>query len=216
MKEEKIFFRSNANAIQLEGRLNIHETSSSKGAVLVCHPHPQYGGNMYNPVVTVAVETASEEKWATLRFNFRGTGESEGSYGEGVGEKEDVLAATDYLHLKFKEPHPPLTLVGYSFGAWVGLPVAVQDQRIEGLVAIAPPLAMHDFGCLKGCLKKKLIIAGTRDIFCPTPMLETWYQQLEEPKSLTLIQGADHFFSFHTHHLRQPLADFFKKMNSGT
>lgn len=214
MREEKVFIPSNANAFQLEGLLSIHEAPSLKGGVIVCHPHPQYGGDMYNPVVTTAVGMASEEEFATLRFNFRGVGESGGSYGEGIGEKEDVLAATEYLSLKFKDSNPSLILVGYSFGACVGLPIAVQDKRIKGMVAVAPPLEMYDFGFLKRCRKKKLIIAGARDIFCPTPLLEEWYQQLEGPKSLTIIPGADHFFSFHAHLLRQPLIEFFKKMSS--
>lgn len=209
MKEEKVFIPS--TAIQLEGLLSIHEALSSKGGAIFCHPHPQYGGDMYSLVITTAVESALKEGLSTLRFNFRGVGESGGSYGEGIGEKEDVQATIDYFCSKQKDPNPSLILLGYSFGAWAGLPVAVQDRRIKGMVAIAPPLELYDFGFLKGCKKRKLFIAGNRDLYCPTPLLEEWYQRLDEPKSLTILPGADHFFFSHTHLLIQPLREFFKK-----
>ena len=189
--------------------MNIQEALSFKGGVIFCHPHPQYGGNMYNSVINTAVEAAFQEGLATLRFNFRGVGESGGSYGEGIGEMEDVEAAINYLSSRLQDPNLPLILLGYSFGAWTGLPVAVKDGRIKGMVAIAPPLELFDFGFLKGCKKRKLFIAGSRDLWCPTSLLEEWYQKLEEPKSLAIIQGADHFFIFHTHLLTQPLRTFF-------
>jgi len=206
MKEEKVFIPS--NGIRLEGLLSIQEASPFKGGVVLCHPHPQYGGDMDHPVVTTAAEAAFEEGFSTLRFNFRGVGESRGSYGEGIGEQEDVKAAADYLYLSLKDNHSPLVLVGYSFGAWAGFPIAIHDKRFEGMVAIAPPLQNYDFGFLKDCKKKKLFVAGDRDFFCPRPLLEEWYRQLEEPKSLAIIPGADHFFLFHTRSLIQPLKEF--------
>jgi len=209
MKEEKIYIP--CNQVRLEGLLSIQEASSFKGGVILCHPHPQYGGDMDHPVVTTAAEAAFQEGFSTLRFNFRGVGESGGSYGEGIGEREDVKAAADYLHSTLKVNPSPLILVGYSFGAWAGFPVAIQDERFGGMVAIAPPLQIYDFGFLKGCKKKKLFVAGDRDLFCPVSRLEEWYRQLEEPKSLSVIPGADHFFLFHTRFLIQPLKEFFKK-----
>ncbi len=208
MREERVFIPS--NGIQLEGLLSVQEASSFKGGVVLCHPHPQYGGDMDHPVITTAAETAFEEGLSTLRFNFRGVGESEGSYGEGVGEREDVKAAADYLCSRAKGNHFFLILVGYSFGAWAGFPIAIQDERFEGMVAVAPPLQIYDFGFLKGCKKKKLFIAGDRDLFCPRSLLDEWYMQVEEPKSLAVVQGADHFFLFHTRFLIQPLKEFFK------
>jgi alpha/beta superfamily hydrolase len=211
MREEKVFIPS--DTIQLEGLLNIQEAVPAKGGVVLCHPHPQYGGDMHNTVLQTAVETASREGFSTLRFNFRGVGESGGSYSDGIGERGDVKAAMDYLYSKQKDSHMPFVLLGYSFGAWVGLQVAFQDDRVKGMVAIAPPLEMVDFGFLKGSKKQKLIIAGSRDFFCPARQLEKWYQGLEEPKSLALIQGVDHFFFSHTHLLIEPLRGFFKVLS---
>jgi alpha/beta superfamily hydrolase len=210
MREEKVFIPS--GAIQLEGLISMHEALSFKGGVIFCHPHPQYGGDMYNLVIHKAVEAASEEGLATLRFNFRGVGESGGAYEDGAGEQRDVEAAVEYFRSVFKEDHPSLILLGYSFGAWASLPVAVRDNRIDGMVAIAPPIELYDFEFLKGCRKKKLFIAGDRDLFCPVSQLKAWYQHLEESKSLAVIPGADHFFSFHTHLLTQPLCEFFRKL----
>ncbi len=208
MKEKKVFIPS--TGIRLEGLLSVQEASFYKGGVVLCHPHPQYGGDMDHPVVTTAAETAFGEGFSTLRFNFRGVGQSEGSYGEGVGEREDVKAAADYLYSTLRGNHPPMVLVGYSFGVWAGFPIAMQDERFEGMVAIAPPLQIYDFGFLQGCKKKRLFIAGDRDLFCPRSLLKEWYQQLNEPKSLTIIPRADHFFLFHTQLLIQPLKEFFK------
>jgi alpha/beta superfamily hydrolase len=212
MKEEKVFIPS--TGIQLEGLLSMQEASSFRGGVILCHPHPQYGGDMDHPVITTAVEAASQEGFSTLRFNFRGVGESEGSYGEGIGEREDVKAVADYLYSRLKNNHSPLILVGYSFGAWAGFPIAIEDERFEGMVAVAPPLEIYDFGFLKGCKKKKLFIAGNRDFFCPPSVLEEWYKGLEEPKSLAVIPGADHFLLFHTRYFIQPLKEFFRKISS--
>jgi alpha/beta superfamily hydrolase len=212
MKEEKVVIPS--AAIQLEGLFSHQEALHFKGGVILCHPHPQHGGNMYNPVITAAVEAASEEGFSTLRFNFRGVGESEGSYGEGLGEREDVKAVIDYISFKLKDFQSPLILLGYSFGAWTGLSVAAEDGRIKGWVAIAPPLELYDFKFLEKCKNRKFILAGSEDLFCPTPVLEAWFQHLEEPKSLAIIEGADHFFFSHTHLLIQPLREFFRNISS--
>lgn len=206
--EKKVSIPS--NGIELEGLLSIREALPVKGGVIFCHPHPQYGGAMDNSVITTGVEAASQEGFSTLRFNFRGVGGSKGSYGEGIGERQDAEAAVEYLSLKLENSHSPLILLGYSFGAWAGLPIGVRDRRIDGMVAIAPPLEMYDFEFLKGCKKRKLFIAGNKDFFCPAALLEKWYGELDEPKSLVMIRGANHFFSFHTHLLTEPLREFFK------
>ena len=207
MKEEKVFFPS--GGIQLEGLLSIHEALSVKGDVVLCHPHPQYGGDMHNRVITTALETAHQEGFSTLRFNFRGVGDSGGSYSEGIGEMEDVGAAIEFLYSKQKDSRLPLILLGYSFGACTGIPVAIKDERVKRVVAISPPLEIYDFNFMKGCKKNKLIVVGDKDEWCPILRLEDWYQQLDEPKSLTLVEGADHFYSYQANLLVQPLREFF-------
>ena len=208
MKEEKVFLPS--KGVQLEGLLNIQEAFSMKGGVVLCHPHPQYGGDMHNLVISTAVDAASQEGFSTLRFNFRGVGRSGGSYSEGVGEREDVKAAIDYLFSALGHSDSSLILLGYSFGAWAALPVGAQDNRIKGMVAIAPPLGLYDFEFLGGSKKKKLLMAGDQDLFCPKPLLEAWFERLEEPKTLAVIEGTDHFFFNHHRALIEPLREFFR------
>ncbi len=210
MKEEKVFFPS--KGVQLEGLLSIQEALSVKRGVVLCHPHPQYGGDMHNLVISTAVDAASQEGFSTLRFNFRGVGRSEGSYSEGVGEREDVKAAIDYLVSALGHSDSPLALLGYSFGAWAALPVGTQDDRIKAMVAVAPPLELYDFVFLEGSKKIKLLMAGDRDFFCPKALLENWFEGLEEPKTLAIIEGADHFFFAHHRQLIVPLREFFKSI----
>jgi alpha/beta superfamily hydrolase len=206
MDEYKVFIPS--TGIQLEALLRIHEASASRRGVLVCHPHPQFGGDMHNPVVSAVVKAAFHEGYSTLRFNFRGVGESGGSYGEGIGEKDDVQAAIQFMKLKFQVPDPFMIVAGYSFGAWTGLQVAAQDPTVGALLGIAPPLGIYDFTFLKDCRKRKLFVVGDRDMFCPLPELKRWYDDLEEPKSLTVLPGADHFLTFHLPAVAEALEDF--------
>jgi alpha/beta superfamily hydrolase len=208
MKEEKVFIP--CDGLTLEGLLSVQEALPVRGGVVLCHPHPLYGGEMDNPVVTTAAEAAVEEGFLTLRFNFRGVGKSEGTHADGVGEKDDVRAAIELLNSKVDGPS--LILVGYSFGAMVGLPVAIEDARVKGLVAIAPPLEMHNFDFLKGSKKDKLVIVGNRDLYCPVGKLKELYQHLEDPKSLVMMEGANHFFSYHVKSITPPLRKFFRKM----
>ena len=208
MKEEKVLIPS--DGLTLEGLLGVQEALPVRGGVVLCHPHPLHGGEMGNPVIVAAAEAAAEEGFQTLRFNFRGVGESEGTHADGVGEKDDVRAAIEFLRARVDGLM--LILVGYSFGAGVGLPVAIEDARVKGMVAIAPPLEMYDFDFLKGNKKDKLVIVGNRDLYCPIERLKELYQQLEDPKSLVIIQGADHFFFHHVKSLIPPLREFFGKI----
>ena len=214
MKEEKVFFLSmgfkSEGGIKLEGLIGSNEAFSAKRGVILCHPHPLHGGDMHHPVIASGIEASFEAGFSTLRFNFRGVGESEGVYADGVGEKDDVQAAVECLNSRLGDRDPSLILLGYSFGAVTGLPIAIRDSRINGMVAIGPPLEMYDFSFLKGCQKGKLVIAGSQDQYCPLPLLEEWFQGLDKPKSLTLIHGADHFFFSHHRSLILPLKEFFK------
>ncbi len=210
LKEEKVLISSGGT--QLEGLLSIREALCNKGGVVFCHPHPLYGGDMENPVIATAVGAAAEEGFSTLRFNFRGVGGSEGSYGEGIGEQEDVKSGIEFICSRLGHPDPSIILLGYSFGARAGFAVAVSERRVKGLIAIAPPLKMYDFGFVTESTKEKLFIAGDRDLYCPAQLLKEWYQGLREPKSLIFIRGADHFFFSHLDALMEPLKKFFRAM----
>jgi uncharacterized protein len=186
-KIEKIFFPS--GPFSLEGLL-VHG-KSSRGAV-ISHPHPLYGGDMYNQVVGLINRAFEERGWTTLRFNFRGVGQSQGGFDQGVGEKDDVSAAVAYLKGLIKGP---VVLAGYSFGAWVNARAAVDNPEVEYAILVSPPLGMMDFSFLKEEPKTLLIIAGDQDPFCPLPELKKFIQEMKFPPTLKVIQNADHFYS---------------------
>ncbi len=162
-------------------------------ATIVCHPHPVYGGTMHNKVVFRAAKTALELRLPALRFNFRGAGKSEGEFAEGIGEREDVHAALHYLEARF--PAAPIVVIGFSFGAWVGLAAGAEDHRVSALVGLGFPAASEDFGFLRSSKKPKLVIQGTEDVYGPQEQIEALFLSLPEPKRLHWVEGADHFFT---------------------
>ena len=164
---------------------------NARGGLVVCHPHPLYGGDMDNPVVVRAAEVAREVGLTTLRFNFRGVGHSEGQHDGGRGEQDDVRAAIETLRAAW--PAAPLGLAGYSFGAWVSSAVAAGASDLTALCLIAPPLAMLDFESLGSDAGHLLIVAGTRDQYCPLPDLDRLAARLPDGATAR-IEGADHFF----------------------
>jgi alpha/beta superfamily hydrolase len=187
----RVTFQS--GALDLEGDL-ILPPQCTRGAV-VCHPHPQYGGDMDNAVVCAIAGALQQAGYATLRFNFRGVGASAGVYGGGVGEIEDARSAVRYVHERGGGAR--ITLAGYSFGALVGLQAGMTMEHVDRLVAVAPPLAVADLACVSQCEKEKLFIVGDRDQFCSPAKLREALTTIAEPKTLRIVPGADHFFSGH-------------------
>lgn len=175
---------------RLEGRLALGP--HDRGGVVICHPHPLYGGDMDSPVVVTAARAAGDSGLATLRFNFRGVGVSGGSHDGGDGELHDARAARAFL-----SAHLPAAatvgLAGYSFGAWVATRVA-EPAGTAPLCLIAPPLAMVDFPPLPAHSGRVLVVVGTRDAYCPLPAVERLAAGFPGTE-VVHIQGADHFFS---------------------
>jgi alpha/beta superfamily hydrolase len=163
--------------------------------VLLCHPHPQYGGTLHSKVVFRATKAALESGLPTLRFNFRGVGESEGKYDSGRGERDDARAALDYLQTRFSGT--PMSVMGFSFGAWVGLDVGASDPRVSVLVGLGLPTddLLLPFDFLKKVRKPILIVQGTQDEFATRGDVESIFASIEEPKRLHWVEGADHFFT---------------------
>ena len=207
MEEERISFE--VKGARIEGLLS-RDKESTKGALIICHPHPLFGGNMDNTVVTAIARIAAMWDFTSLRFNFRGVGGSTGTFGGGTAEQGDVKGAIDYLE---EERKPPVILVaGYSFGAIAGLPVGVGDKRIRGLIGVAPPLEMFDFGFLRECPKPKLFVCGDRDDICPPSKMEGFFETLSEPKWLRILPGIDHFHYDRKGLLEGTIGDFLERM----
>jgi alpha/beta superfamily hydrolase len=165
-----------------------------RGGVVICHPHPLYGGDMDNPVVVRLVEVCGDLGLATIRFNFRGTGDSTGVHDHGAGEQHDVEAALARLALVVSAG--PLLLAGYSFGAAVVATVARRHVELAGVVLVAPPLARVDpegFGGLEAFGEALLIVAGSNDEICPPEALAR-LRETTPRATVHVIEHANHFF----------------------
>jgi alpha/beta superfamily hydrolase len=164
-------------------------------AAVVCHPHPMYGGTMHNKTVFRLAGALNKVGMPTLRFNFRGVGQSTGNYDDGQGEQDDVRAALDVLEQRF--PGVALCVAGFSFGAWVGLRVGCADARVSQLVGAGVPTSLLGAAALAACAKPKVIVQGELDQYGPLAEVRDWYAKLPEPKHLEVIPHADHFFTDH-------------------
>ena len=184
---------------RLEALLNAGSPDATHAAV-VCHPHPLYGGTLHNKVVFHTTKALNSFGFPVLRFNFRGTGLSEGEHANGIGEVEDARAALDWLEREFTLP---VIFAGFSFGAVVGLRAAYTDDRVNALIALGLPAVavedrnedrLYDFEFLRACAKPKLFVSGSRDQFGPPGKLEALVSTFADPKKLVRIEAGDHFF----------------------
>ena len=206
---------------RLEALLNAGSASATHAAV-VCHPHPLFGGTLHNKVVFHTMKALNSFGFPVLRFNFRGTGLSQGDHDHGAGEVDDVRTALDWIDAEF---HLPLLFAGFSFGAAVGLRAAASDSRVKALVGVGTPVApvtsgigskdeeprVYTFDFLHDCVKPKLFVSGARDQFGPRARLEALVASMPEPKKLVVIEGADHFFEGRLRELRDAIEAWMKE-----
>jgi alpha/beta superfamily hydrolase len=197
---------------RLEALLNAG-SADALFATIVCHPHPKGGGTMHNKVVYHATKTFSALGWPVLRFNFRGTGLSEGEH-DGRAEIEDVRVALDWLASEFSLP---IIAAGFSFGAAMGLKAASQDARIAdariaGFAALGLPTEAegrhYHYPFLPECVFPKLFLSGDRDQYAPANQIRDIVATALEPKRLVLVPGADHFFTGHLPAMQSALSDW--------
>lgn len=188
MAERKIRF-GNDKGIQLEGLL--HEGKSGRG-VVITHPHPLYGGDMYNNVVAILQNAFQETGDSTFRFNFRGVGSSSGAYDDGEGEQRDVTAA---LQTMYDMGVSPVDLAGYSFGAWINARSAAEASvACDRMIMIAPPVGMLTFSPDLKLPSLALVVTGSRDAFAPPDLLKKQVPLWNPAARLEVINNADHFF----------------------
>ncbi len=186
MREENISF--SAGSITLEGLLQ--EASEERG-VVVTHPHPLYGGDMYNAVVGTIVRSFQKKGYTTLRFNFRGVGKSEGHFDEGEGEQQDVISALAYLK---ESGISSIVLAGYSFGAWVNAKAASKSDAYDSMVMIAPPVAFIDFQPVTAIPKLDLVVSGSHDDIAPPALIEKMLPVWNPEARFEVLERGDHFY----------------------
>jgi len=194
---------------RLEGLFEKGEIASV--AVIICHPHPLYGGSMDNGVVSTMQRSSRKMGWGTLRFNFRGVGRSDGTYGEGKGEAEDVRAVASYL---FEQGTKELHLAGYSFGAWVALKALGLGLQPASMMLISPPIDFLEFSRLELPAKPCLITLGSQDDFCTFDSLQKWLSMQHSAEKFARVEvfpDCDHFYGGNEIILCKRISAFLKK-----
>jgi len=143
-------------------------------------------------VVYQAAKSLDALGLSVLRFNFRGTGMSEGKHDRGEGERDDVRAALDFLAAEF--PGVPLLVAGFSFGSWIGLRVGCEDARVTSLIGLGAPVNNADFSYLERCEKPKLFVLGANDIYGAPDKLRSVVSSAAGENKIVIVEDADHFF----------------------
>jgi len=189
------------------GKLEVLTTSqkneNAKGVAIVCHPHPLYQGTMHNKVVTTLARTFQELKLNTIRFNFRGVGQSEGSYGEGKGELEDLLTIAAWIKTVY--PHLPVWLSGFSFGAFIATCAAAKIMPVQ-LVTVGLPVSyLKEWPAIPSIPCPWLVVHGEQDELTPIAEVSHWIENIKPHPQLIIIQDASHFFHRKLIELRQQI-----------
>jgi uncharacterized protein len=208
--EQRLRIPVSEGFFELEGELILPDGSNAPvAAIVVCHPHPLYGGDMHNEVVQTLCRAALDRGIAALRFNFRGTGHSGGEHGGGYEEREDVFAALDLLRGRHEQIDPArLGLAGYSFGAAVALNAA-PAAGVRALCAVSPPPQMLDFTAQWGVDLPVLLIAGDEDPIAPAARVQQLPAAIGPRARAEIVAGADHFWWGHMTQLADLAGDFF-------
>jgi alpha/beta superfamily hydrolase len=195
---ERITFLS--EEYEIEGLLNQRD---EKKGVVATHPHPLYGGDMYNLVVESIVHVYHMKGYSTLKFNFRGVGRSQGTYDNGLGEQEDVLSALSFLADRGMER---IDLAGYSFGAWVNAHAIQNDSLTKQMIMVSPPVGFMDFNSIVTMDALKFVVTGNRDDIAPANVIEKMISTWNPNARFEVIDGADHFYGGYLNQLESVLS----------
>lgn len=188
-RSEMVFIPGPAG--ELEGIFSYVSRRVTHLAVL-CHPHPLYGGTMHNKVIYSVAMALSQIGFATIRFNFRGVGRSAGSFNHGIGEQRDVEAVIDHFHGQY--PDALMVVGGFSFGAKFGMLAGSRDERVSALIGVGVTVDVADYSFLFEYDKPKLILQGSHDQYGSLHSVQEWFDSLQAPKKLVVIDGAVHLF----------------------
>jgi len=182
---------------RLEGRYTLAK-GERRPIVLLLHPHPQHGGTMHNKIVYALNQIFVRQGFCTLRFNFRGVGRSQGSFGRGEGELTDAASALDWLQ-SYNPNAGQCWIAGFSFGAWIGMQLLMRRPEIDRFVSVAPPANIYDFGFLAPCPSSGLIVQGDKDDVVPEESVKKLAEKLGKQRDIEVdfrvIKGANHFFT---------------------
>ena len=190
---------------KLEGLLECQQGSSPLGSAVICHPHPAHGGTMHNKVAHTLARAFVHLNFSALRFNFRGTGKSEGEYDDGKGELLDALAAIEWM--RGRNPGLPLWLAGFSFGAAIAIRAAIETEP-DGLISVAPAAFRFTAGMESQPNCPWLIIHADQDELIDIDESVEWVNRLNPGPELTVFPDTTHFFHGKLVKLRQAAEEF--------
>jgi len=180
--------------IELESRLDVPLGESRPPCVLFCHPDPRHGGAMDNLILEKVNENLLKNGIATLRFNFRGVGNSTGEFTGGKSEGTDIISIVEFLSTHTLIDGSRIGIFGYSFGAWMALEATLATSKIKSVVSVACPQRSYStFGTVE-MVQPKLLISGDRDHDFPHGQFKFLSGRFTEPRQVETITGADHFF----------------------
>lgn len=182
---------------------------------LILSPHPGHDGTMHNKVVYNVFKNFVRAGFHTIRFNFRGVGNSTGCVIQKDGELNDAMCVLDW----FQKKHPGAPYVylsGFSFGSWIGLQLMMKKPNIKKFIAVSPPANLYDFSFLNPCSIDGYIVQGTCDEIVEHACVTNLVKQLKNQSHASIeyieIEGADHFFSHHMEVLNEKIANSIPKI----
>jgi len=194
--------------LSLEACLELPGEQGPHPGVVLCHPHPLYGGDMHNNVIVSIGNALVAEGIAGLRFNFRGVGRSQGSFDNGIGEREDAGEALSFLSRQEEVDKERIGILGYSFGGMVALSAGARSSIAKVLAAVSPVVPS---GVPADCSKPKFIVSGENDNMIPYSTILQETEKMSEPKIVEIISGVDHFWWGYENRLAGMVVDFFKR-----
>lgn len=217
--EERVTFPS--GGLTLSGILAYPESGEPRRAVLLCSPHPHFAGDMNNNVVRALARHLAREA-VTLRFDYRGVGESEiklppgtsvFDYWHDIEETKDYRDALGDVRAAAAElgrvaPELPLTVIGYSFGAVTALKHGCADESVGLMVGISPPLTRVGLDFLAGCPKPCLVLCGKNDFLYSPEEVSKLERAVAPRMAIELLEGQDHFFRGEEARLCERVAEF--------
>ena len=190
--EQAARFALSGPAGKLETNSDVAEPGTAqRGTAVICHPHPLQGGTMHNKVVTMVERALRESGLDTVRFNFRGTGESAGSYDEGNGEGDDLAAVVEWV--RRVRPDDALWLAGFSFGSYVSIRNAA-SLHADALISIAPPAGRWPFEDIQLPTCPWLVVQGEEDEVVDPQAVFDWIDGMAHKPELVRMPETSHFF----------------------
>lgn len=190
-KEQALTISGEVGDIEL--LLSVPSANSAAGLAVVCHPHSLQGGTMQNKVVTTLLRSFQQLGLATVRFNFRGVGQSQGSYDAGIGEARDCALLLHWAQQRLSIAPEKTYLAGFSFGSYVVWRVAA-TEKLAQLVLVAPPVNHFDFTAVAMPTTPCLVVMGEQDEVVSCSEVKAWVASLQPKPDLALFADSSHFF----------------------